>query len=139
MTDRVSSIVRSRIMASIPGKGTKPELAVRSIAHALGYRFRLHRADLPGKPDMVFPSRKKAIFVNGCFWHGHECKHDKMPQSNKAFWEAKVQTNRARDARVCIELTGIGWSSLTIWECETKTPNLVAEKLLRFLGPVKTT
>lgn len=134
MVDRVSPAIRSRIMASVPGKSTKPEILVRSIAHSMGYRFRLHRRDLPGKPDIVFPGRKSLVFVNGCFWHGHECKREKMPKSNKPFWDDKIKNNRLRDERVLSELKTLGWKVLTIWECETKDPEIVKRKLSEFLG-----
>lgn len=134
MVDRVSPAIRSRIMASVPGKSTKPEILVRSIAHSMGYRFRLHRRDLPGKPDIVFPGRKSLVFVNGCFWHGHECKREKMPKSNKSFWDDKIKNNRLRDERVLSELKKLGWKVLTIWECETKDPEIVKRKLFEFLG-----
>lgn len=135
MADRVAPEVRSRIMASVKGRDTKPEMAVRSIAHELGFRFRLHRDALPGRPDLVFPGRRKVVFVHGCFWHGHACKREKMPKSNEAFWTTKVATNRARDKRVRRELRALGWASLVLWECETKRPATVERKLLIFLGP----
>jgi DNA mismatch endonuclease (patch repair protein) len=134
MTDRVSPEVRSRIMASVKGKNTGPELIVRSMAHALGFRFRLHRADLPGRPDLVFPRRRKVVFVHGCFWHGHACKREKMPKSNEAFWTAKVTTNQARDGRARRELRALGWSSLVLWECETKQAEKLERKLVAFLA-----
>lgn len=137
MVDRVSQTVRSRIMSSVRAKNTKPELRVRSIAHALGYRFRLHRNDLPGKPDLVFPGRKSVIFVHGCFWHGHTCKREKMPKSNVDFWNEKIVKNRSRDATVQASLAALGWRSLVIWECETKSPDTLMSKLIEFLGPAR--
>lgn len=134
MVDRVPPATRSRIMASVVGKSTKPERLVRSIAHAMGYRFRLHRSDLPGKPDIVFPKRKCVILVHGCFWHGHACKRDKMPKSNVAFWNDKIMKNQIRDVRVVAELEKLGWRVLILWECETKNLEVVKEKLISFLG-----
>lgn len=137
MVDRVTQPVRSRIMSSVRAKNTKPELRVRSMAHALGYRFRLHRADLPGKPDLVFPSRKSVIFVHGCFWHGHACKREKMPKSNVDFWNEKIFNNQSRDEKVQASLATLGWRSLVIWECETKSPDIIMSKLIEFLGPAR--
>src|SRR5687767_10743377 len=99
-------------MSKIRSKNTLPELAVRSLAHRLGYRFRIHRRDLPGRPDLTFPARKKVIFVHGCFWHAHICKTGKLPKSRKAYWMPKLAENRARDARNRRALTRSGWCSL---------------------------
>lgn len=107
-------------MSRISGKETKPEIAVRKAAHKLGYRFRLHRRDLPGSPDIVFPSRKLALFVHGCFWHQHEtCHFAYTPKSNIEFWQTKFKNNVARDARAKQELERLGWRVAVIWECET--------------------
>ena len=113
---------RSERMARIRGKNTKPELAVRRLAHALGYRFRLHRRDLPGSPDIVFPSRRKVVFIHGCFWHGcPKCVDGKRQvKSNKKFWKGKVEGNRSRDIRNRSLLESQGWKVLTIWECDVK-------------------
>ena len=113
--------VRSRTMAAVRSKDTKPEMLVRRAAHALGYRFRLHRKDLPGKPDLVFPSRKAVIFVDGCYWHGHDCKRGaRMPKTNVEYWQAKIARNMKRDANNIATLEADGWQVLTIWECELK-------------------
>ncbi len=115
----------------------KPERIVRSIAHKMGYRFRLHRADLPGKPDLVFPSRKKVIFVHGCFWHQHEisqCLDGRPPRSNQDYWLPKLKRNRERDAHALATLKEMGWESLVIWECETKDATSLIELINSFLG-----
>ncbi|MGA0533487.1 very short patch repair endonuclease [Hansschlegelia sp. KR7-227] len=127
---------RSAVMRAVKGRDTRPEMVVRRAAHALGYRFRLHRKDLPGSPDLVFPSRKKAIFVHGCFWHGHDCARGaRMPKTNAEYWTVKIARNMARDARVRGELQALGWETLTLWECELKNPDQPAEALSAFLGP----
>lgn len=130
--------LRSRTMASVRQKGTKPELAARKLLHRLGYRFRLHAADLPGKPDIVFRSRRKVVFVHGCFWHGHDCDHGRrQPQSNQAYWSPKIARNRTRDAATIATLSSIGWSTKIVWECELRSLEKVAGKLAEFLGPPK--
>ena len=119
--DRVSRETRSRMMAGIKGKNTKPEQIVRKKLFAEGYRFRLHRKDLPGKPDIVLPSRKIAIFVHGCFWHQHQgCKHAKLPKSNTHIWWPKLEKNVLRDAKAIEDLLNIRWRVLVVWECATK-------------------
>lgn len=113
---------RSSQMALIRGKDTKPELAVRRLVHGLGYRFRLHRKDLPGKPDLVFPRLRKAIEVRGCFWHQHpapECGRSRVPKTNREFWIPKLERNVARDAVNEVALKDLGWELLVVWECET--------------------
>jgi len=121
-------------MSRIRSKDTQPELRVRKLAHALGYRFRLHRRDLPGTPDLVFPSRGKVIFVHGCFWHAHaNCKTAKRPTSHRAYWDAKFKRNRDRDAANRKALSQLGWKSLVIWECETKKVHQLEHYLARFL------
>lgn len=115
--DRVSTAVRSRIMASIRGKDTKPELAIRSILHRRGLRFRLHRRNLPGKPDLVFPKHRAVLFVHGCFWHGHDCHLFSMPKSRRDFWQQKITRNRERDAKQRAALIESGWRIATVWEC----------------------
>lgn len=120
-------------MRAVKSRDTGPEMIVRRAAHALGYRFRLHRKDLPGSPDIVFPARKKAIFVHGCFWHGHDCARGaRQPKANAEYWTAKIARNKARDERVVDELAALGWETLTIWECELKTQGL-SGRLSRFL------
>ena len=118
--DNVSSDVRSRMMAGIRGKNTKPELAIRSALHSLGFRFRLHRKDLPGKPDLVFPKHSAVIFVHGCFWHGHGCHLFKWPKTKSEFWQQKINSNIARDRRDLSALMRGGWRVATIWECSLK-------------------
>lgn len=128
---------RSAIMRAVKGRDTKPEMTVRRAAHALGYRFRLHRKDLPGSPDLVFPSRRKVIFVHGCFWHGHDCARGaRTPKTNDEYWRAKIARNVARDARVTAELAALGWETLTIWECELKEPREPAKSIAEFLGQI---
>ena len=105
-------------MAAVRGKNTKPELRVRSTLHRNGFRFLLHRNDLPGKPDLVLPKYRMAIFVNGCFWHGHDCKKGRRPATNKAFWQAKLDKNVERDRRNEEALSEAGWHVVVIWECE---------------------
>ncbi len=137
MTDVLTTDQRRRCMSAIKGKDTKPELVVRSTAHRLGYRFRLHRRDLPGKPDLVFPAREMIVFVHGCFWHQHpHCRYATRPATRKEFWAEKLDGNRQRDRRVQTELRQIGWDVLVIWECQTRDPITLAGRLLRFLGPV---
>nr|PZN75925.1 MAG: very short patch repair endonuclease [Pseudomonadota bacterium] len=126
--------IRSKTMAAVKGKDTEPELVVRRLCHSLGYRYRLHRADLPGKPDLVFPSRRKVIFVHGCFWHGHDCaRGSRVPKTNRTYWVAKIGRNRARDERYQQRLRELGWRVLTVWECETKSPGL-KRRIVRFLN-----
>lgn len=120
MNDVVDSATRSRMMSGIKGKNTKPELMVRSGLHRLGYRFRLHRKDLPGKPDLVFAKHRAVIFVHGCFWHYHDCHLFKMPSTRREFWETKIGRNRERDREVQAALRAAGWRSLVIWECALK-------------------
>jgi len=118
--DIVTPQRRSAIMSRIRGKDTKPEMRVRRFIHGLGLRYRLHRKDLPGRPDLVFPSRRLAVFVHGCFWHGHEgCGLAYKPKSNVEFWTNKLKKNQERDARAIRELSGLGWETKVIWECET--------------------
>lgn len=131
--DRLSPERRSALMSRIRSKDTGPERVVRSLVHRLGFRFRLHRRDLPGTPDLAFPSRQKAIFVHGCFWHGHVCKVGKMPKSRTEYWGPKIIENRARDARKRRKLARLGWRSLVIWECETKDSSSLARRVEEFL------
>jgi len=111
-------------MSRIKGKNTKPESIVRKWLWHYGYRYRLHRKDLPGKPDIVFPGKKKAIFIHGCFWHRHNCRYFKWPLTNAEFWKEKIEGNVDRDGRNYRELMDKGWSFIIIWECETKNNNL---------------
>lgn len=112
---------RSYNMSRIKGKNTKPEEIIRQLLWSHGYRYRLHSKDLPGKPDIVFPGRRKILFIHGCFWHKHDCCHFKWPETNAEFWEKKITDNVARDSRNYGLLTESSWKYLVIWECETKT------------------
>jgi DNA mismatch endonuclease (patch repair protein) len=134
MTDIFPSEKRSWIMSQVREKNTSPELMVRSLVHRLGFRFRLHRKELPGKPDLVFPSRKKVIFVHGCFWHGHDCvRGGRVPKTNSVYWHEKIQRNIERGAQHQSELKALGWGVLVIWECEMKNPEILSRKILLFL------
>ena len=121
-------------MASVQTKNTGPELAVRRIVHGLRYRFRLHRKDLPGSPDLVLPGHRKVIFVHGCYWHGHRCKWGRLPKSRLDYWASKIATNQARDARNRLDLRRAGWKVLTIWQCELRRPSRLVKRLCVFLG-----
>lgn len=131
--DRLSPDRRSALMARIRGTHTVPEVTVRRLIHRLGYRFRLHRRDLPGSPDIVFPARKKAIFVHGCFWHGHGCKWGKLPKTKLDYWAPKITANRHRDSRKAKELRKCGWTSLTVWQCELRSVEKLIAKIISFL------
>jgi DNA mismatch endonuclease, patch repair protein len=124
---------RSANMRAIRSKGMRPELEVRHLVHKLGYRFRLHRTDLPGTPDLVFPSRRKVIFVHGCFWHAHGCKYSHVPKSNTDYWKPKLRRNHARDAKNLKALGARGWRALVIWECEIKSGRALVERISAFL------
>ena len=122
-------------MSAVKGKNTAPEMAVRRLAHRMGYRYGLHCADLPGSPDLVFRSRGKVVFVNGCFWHAHRCPAgDRTPKTRPEFWAAKIESNRRRDIRNKRELSRLGWSYMVVWECELKANERLARRLARFLG-----
>jgi DNA mismatch endonuclease (patch repair protein) len=121
-------------MSHVKGKDTKPEILVRSIVHRLGFRFRKHKSDLPGKPDIVLVKYRKVIFVHGCFWHGHKkCSRSSRPQSNKSFWVEKLDKNTARDKRTKRELELQGWKVLIIWTCETNNILKLQNKIAKFL------
>lgn len=123
MADTVSPETRSRMMAAVKGKDTKPEMAIRRGLHARGFRFRKHDPGLPGTPDLVLPKWGAVVFVEGCFWHGHEgCRLARMPGTRTEFWKAKIQRNRSRDERSRLELDRLGWRHLTVWECATRGP-----------------
>lgn len=122
-------------MRAVKGADTTPELAVRRLAHGMGFRFRLHRKDLPGKPDLTFPRLRKVIFVNGCFWHGHDCaRGTRVPVQNRDYWTRKVARNVERDRNAQFALQRLGWKSLVVWECEIKDRNRLRRALRRFLG-----
>jgi DNA mismatch endonuclease (patch repair protein) len=135
MTDTLSPARRSWLMGRVAAKNTKPEMIVRRAAHGLGCRFRLHRKDLPGRPDLVFPKLRKAIFVHGCFWHRHDCRKATTPKTNAGFWQEKFRQNIERDANALNELADRGWDTLVIWECETADATRLIERLVDFLGP----
>jgi len=135
-TDVLTPEQRHFNMSRIRGKDTKPEMVVRSMVHRMGYRFRLHRSDLPGKPDIVFPGRRKIIFVHGCYWHRHSCKYGRVtPKTNAAFWQTKLDGNKARDVRNRRKLRRLGWDVLIVWECQTKPAKLdkLADRIVEFL------
>lgn len=134
MADRLQPEARRRLMQTVKGKNTGPELEVRSLLHRLGYRFRLHRRDLPGTPDIVLPGRGAAIFVHGCFWHGHECRIGRLPKSRLDYWAPKIQDNRARDERKHSQLVAAGWRVLTVWQCELADLKALERRLRAFLG-----
>lgn len=134
MADVFTSEKRSEIMSCVHGKDTSPEKIVRSLLYSMGFRFRLHRQDLPGCPDIVLPSRRKAIFIHGCFWHGHNCARGRrVPKTNRKYWETKIERNRKRDEKCRIELSAEGWNVLTIWECELKYLEKIRTILQGFL------
>jgi DNA mismatch endonuclease (patch repair protein) len=135
MVDNRSAESRSALMSRIGGKDTAPELEVRRLLHASGYRFRVHRRDLPGRPDIVFPSRRKIIFVNGCFWHAHGCRIGKPPKSRIDYWAQKLEGNRARDIRSKALLRYAGWKVLTLWQCQIRNLPRLQTRLFSFLGP----
>ena len=125
-------------MAAVKSKDTKPEMAVRRLVHGLGYRYRLHPKDIPGRPDLAFQGRRKVIFVHGCFWHRHSgCPLARMPKSRIDFWQPKLDANRARDTSNVRLLTTKGWGVLTVWECESRHSGELTERLKAFLGPTK--
>ena len=130
----MSSEQRSRVMRAVRSRDTKPEMIVRRLLHRLGYRYRLHKTDLPGKPDIVFSSRKKVIFVHGCFWHGHSCKRgNRQPESNADYWRAKIARNVDRFAKQLEELSNAGWEELTLWECQLQKEDSLKQMLKNFL------
>jgi DNA mismatch endonuclease, patch repair protein len=130
-----SPAVRRKTMQAVKSKNTGPEMEVRRLLHAAGYRYRLHRRDLPGSPDLVFVGRRKVIFVHGCFWHGHNCERGaRIPKTNAEYWIEKVARNRGRDEIVLKQLQIEGWESLTLWECQLKTKPNILRQLRSFLG-----
>ncbi|WP_417480315.1 very short patch repair endonuclease [Maricaulis maris] len=135
MPDVVDSATRSRMMAGIKAKNTKPEMLVRRGLHAMGFRYRLHDKRLPGKPDLVLPKYRSVIFVHGCFWHGHDCPAFKWPKTREKFWREKILTNRKRDEKQISDLVRSGWRVSVVWECalRSKTPDKV-ETTLKLLA-----
>lgn len=135
--DSITPEQRSQIMGRVKNKNSRPEMIIRRLTHGLGYRYRLHRGNLPGRPDLVFPSRKKVIFVHGCFWHQHpspDCKLARRPKSRLDFWNSKLDGNRERDAKQIKQLAALGWEALIIWECETKDMEALRFRIREFLG-----
>lgn len=134
-TDVFSRAKRSEVMSRVRNKNTKPELVVRSLLHSLGYRFRLHRNDLPGKPDIVLPKHRTVIFVHGCFWHQHEnCRRARLPKQNQVFWSAKLAQNKERDRGAEVALKKLGWQVQVVWSCEAQgSRETLANKLSSFL------
>ncbi len=135
--DRVSRHVRSRNMAAIKSTGMKPEMTVRRLVHRMGYRYRLHRHDLPGRPDMVFPGRHKIIQINGCFWHQHEapsCKIAHVPRSNSDYWKPKLERTKKRDRDNIANLNELGWKVLVVWECQVKDQDAISSQIEQFLN-----
>jgi len=138
MTDTLDPKSRSERMSRIRSKDSKPELIVRRLVHAMGFRYRLHRKDVPGKPDLVFGSRKKVIFVHGCFWHRHDdssCKLARLPKSRLDFWLPKLERNAERDAENNARLEALGWDEMVVWECEVRKSNLpqLGDRIRKYL------
>jgi DNA mismatch endonuclease (patch repair protein) len=132
--DTLTPAERSKIMSLVRSKDTGPEILVRGLVSHLGYRYRLHRHDLPGSPDLVFPARQKVIFVHGCFWHRHACPSGRrMPKSRVDFWTEKLIGNRRRDERIKRQLQRLGWRVLTVWECQLKNPAKVMRRIEQFI------
>lgn len=121
-------------MQAVKSQDTKPEMTVRRLVHKAGYRYRLHRSDLPGKPDLIFPRLKKIIFVHGCFWHGHDCKRGaREPKENYEYWRRKISRNKERDTKEQEALQAMGWDVLVIWECQLKNYEVLSERIMEFL------
>lgn len=132
------SLTRSEIMARVRGRDTGPELLVRRMLHAMGYRYRVQARGLPGRPDLAFTKRRVAVFVHGCFWHGHDCARGvRTPKANAEFWRAKIDRNRVRDAASAEKLAALGWRTMVVWECGLRDREALAERLRKFLGPVR--
>ena len=130
----MTSEQRSRVMRAVKGKDTGTEMTVRRIVHRMGYRYRLHRKELPGKPDLVFGPRRKVVFVHGCFWHGHTCKRgDRIPKENRRYWTKKIARNKERDQEHVSALKVKGWKVLIIWECETKDTRRLEKRIRAYL------
>lgn len=135
MADVFDPEKRSAVMRAVKSRDTGPEMKVRRAAHALGLRFRLNRADLPGKPDLVFPAKRTAMFVHGCFWHGHDCPRGaRMPRNNRAYWQAKISRNMARDKASIAALKKLGWTPRVIWECQTRDAAALSRLIKRQVG-----
>jgi len=136
LTDTLTKAERSKRMSLVRNKDTRPEIIVRRLIFSMGYRYRLHRSDLPGNPDLVFPSKSKVIFVHGCFWHRHKssvCKLARLPKSKLYFWLPKLEQNRLRDRTIQAKLRGLGWQLLVIWECQLQNIDRLRTKIVAFL------
>ena len=133
IVDTLTRTQRSERMSRVRSQNTKPELIVRRLVHKMGYRYRLHRRELPGVPDLVFPGRRTIIFVHGCFWHGHACKRAKLPATHRAFWREKQLYNRKRDSTNLRRLRRLGWKVTVVWECQLRDLLAVQKRLLAFL------
>lgn len=139
MVDTISASERSHVMSLVKGKNTRPEMVVRRMVHGAGFRYRLHGAKLPGKPDLVFSRKRKVIFVHGCFWHRHEgCALARIPKSNQEFWLTKLEGNKERDESNLRKLHEIGWETLVVWECELRDLGALEQRLRSFLADVTT-
>lgn len=139
MADRISPEDRSRLMARVKRSNTKPEIIVRKLLHARGWRYRLHVKGLPGTPDIVFPSRNAILFIHGCFWHGHTCRLGRLPSSRPEFWIPKIQANRHRDQRKIDQLVEAGWRVMTVWQCSLNEPEVALSDIETFLRSQTTT
>ena len=135
MADRLSPAARSAVMRKVKGRHTGPERRVRRLLHAAGYRFRIQFPFGRKRLDIAFAGRKRAVLVHGCFWHGHDCARGRLPQTNTAFWRAKIERNAARDGETILALAAEGWTALSIWECELKDEASLLPRLRAFLGP----
>lgn len=133
MADTRTAEQRRKIMQAVQGKDTGPEWVVRRLLHGEGYRYRLHDRRLPGRPDIVFPGRRKTIFVHGCFWHGHDCAKGRLPKTRLDYWAPKIEANRERDARKRADLEALGWTVCVIWQCEIKEIEALKQRLWTFL------
>jgi DNA mismatch endonuclease, patch repair protein len=134
VVDTLTKAQRSKRMSLIKSKNSQAELAVRKLIFGAGYRYRLHDTKLPGRPDLVFASRKRVIFVHGCFWHQHGCRRYKQPTTRTEFWNKKLGSNVTRDRAVRRTIARLGWRSLVVWECELRNPGRVLRRAMRFLG-----
>jgi DNA mismatch endonuclease (patch repair protein) len=132
MVDTLTRDRRSWLMSQVRQKNTRPEMVVRRLLHSMGRRYRLHRKDLPGRPDLVFPKSKRVIFVHGCYWHRHDCKKATVPSSNVEYWTKKFAENVERDNKTLAELTSLGWASMIVWECQTRDVDTLALSLSAF-------